>query len=422
MGVAPTCAVCCAKTSGTEESVTVERRADKEETSMFIGGGVKMLRSQYLVGYKTASIELYPTVPRPNVQVECKIDGTIDDVFEKHPELEEALYNDVKVCSCGKPCAFTMTICNSCGKELPDTITKSENVFMAFLFGVKSAKKGFPYKISLRRETEDFLIFDDMLQLTPCHLNGIPKNYYIPDWRFLLKCPQQSLELLDSLEEELWFATQPFLENAAYRKLIFREGVSNDDIRKNVISSFNFPPSQFQLHVQWLVPPLVPFQHYMAEIRNHFHEGRGFPLTYVRKILALNKPYDVVKDTPIEMIMEYYKGLGIDYKVEWTEWYEKVCLASTLSFQNWNADDFSHVVQDNIIYNFIAEDGQVKLCERADGVDLKGLQEADKKILQNYGRPYGVGGKPSGTYIQNPIEPKFGTGGLLRWPPTEVWG
>eukprot|EP00440_Ansanella_granifera_P016094 gb/GFBE01017482.1/.p1 GENE.gb/GFBE01017482.1/~~gb/GFBE01017482.1/.p1 ORF type:complete len:394 (+),score=82.93 gb/GFBE01017482.1/:1-1182(+) len=388
---------------------------------MTVGGGAVMLRSQYLAGFKESSRASYPTVPRPDVNVPAVIDGTIADVAKANaPELAPCLWNDVKVCpNCGKPCAFTMVTCNSCGTSLADAaITQSENVFTAFLFGVKLAAKGFPYTISLRRETDNVLIFDDMLQLTPCHLNGISKKYYIPDWRFLLLAPKRALMLLDELEAELWEATQPYLKNEAYRKGVYRGEVSDEEIRKNVISSFNFPPSQFQLHVQWLVPPLVPFQHFMAETRNHFHEGRGFPVSYVRNVLALDVPYEVTKDTRIEDIIDFYCSKGVDYKKEWSEWYEKICLASTLNFQNWNPDDFEYAVENGKVYSFSVTDGKVVLGDEVAGANATDITAKDKVALQNYGRPYNEAGKPSGTYIQNALQPKLGgEGGYALWPP-----
>eukprot|EP00933_Yihiella_yeosuensis_P022904 TRINITY_DN17927_c0_g1_i1.p1 TRINITY_DN17927_c0_g1~~TRINITY_DN17927_c0_g1_i1.p1 ORF type:complete len:397 (-),score=54.14 TRINITY_DN17927_c0_g1_i1:350-1540(-) len=384
---------------------------------MCVGNSVEMLRSQYLAGFKEERISSYPTVPRINVNCEATIDGTIDDVAKINPALTPCLYNDVKVCNrCGKPCAFTIVVCNSCGNSLADVpITKSENVFSAFLFGVKSASKGFPYIISLRRETDDVLIFDDMLQLSTCHFNGISKKYYIPDWRYLLLAPQKGLELLDTLEAELWAATGPFLQDAAYRKAIHRSDFSNEDVRQSVISCFNFPPSQFQLHVQWMVPPLVPFQHFMAEMRNHFHEGRCFPVSYVRKVLSLNEPFNVKKDTPIERIIEFYRGKGVDYTSEWTTWYESVCLKNTLSYQNWNPDDFEYVVQDGKVHKFSVEGGKVHLGEELTDLSPSAIQAKDKAILQNYGRPYSEAGKPSGTYIQKPLQPKVGDGGYQLW-------
>lgn len=384
---------------------------------MCVGSGVEMLRKQYFAGFKEDRAAAYPTVPIMDVQVDARIDGTIDDVFAKAPELEPCLYNDVKVCTgCGKPCAYTMFVCNSCGKDLPTELTKSENVFTAFLFGVKTAKKGFPYIISLRRETSDVLIFDDMLALSGCHFNCISKKYYIPDWRYLLLCPQESLKLLDTMENELWEASLVFLRNPAYKSYFYREGVTEEDIRKCVASSFNFPPSQFQMHIQWQLLPLFPFQHFMAEKKNHFHEGRAFPMPYVRKVLAMDKPYEVTKDTPITDIIEYYKGLGVDYTTEWTEWYQKIGLGGTLEMQNWNPDDFQYVVEDGKVNSFSVVDGKVKIDAEVPDVDPVAVQTKDKAAMQNYGRPYSAVGKPTGTYIINALETKFGAGGYQTWP------
>jgi len=385
---------------------------------MLVGGGVQMLRKQYLAGFKEDRAASYPTVRRLDVQANACVDGTIDDVYKEHPELETCLYNDVKTCtSCGKPNAYTMVVCNSCGKDLPTVISKSENVFSAFLLGVKLASKGFPYTISLRRETDDVLVFDDMLQLSPCHLNGVSKKYYIPDWRYLLPCPRKSLELLDTMEKELWDATLVFLQNPEFRSKIYRGAVTDEDIRKGIAVSFNFPPSQFQLHIQWIVPPMMPFQHQMAEQKNHYHQGRAFPMSYVRAVLALDSPYEVTKNTPIEEIIEYYKGLGVDYNTAWTTWYESIGLGSTLGMQNWNPDDFQYVVQDGKLHNFNVVGDKVELGGEIPDLDPSAIQAKDKVLLQNYGRPYNEAGKPSGTYIQKALEPKFGEGGYWKWPP-----
>jgi hypothetical protein len=386
-------------------------------STQMIGNDVILKKTQYLAGFKEDRVASYPTIPMLDARAEFTFDGNIDDVNAKYPELGDAIYNDVKMCSCGKPCAYTLKECNSCGKPLPDEITKSENVFAAFLFGVKLAKRSFPYTISLRRETDDVLVFDDMLQLCPCHLNGIPKKFHIPDWRFLLTCPQKSLELLKTLEDELWEATKPFLADPAFRKVMYRGDFKEEDIRNHIIASFNFPPSQFQMHVQWLVPPLMPFQYNMAVRKNHFHEGRAFPLSYVRKCLELDKPYEVTKDTPIETIIDHFNSLGVDYTKEWFEWYDTIGLGGTEKLQNWNHDDFQYVVEDGKVYNFTVDNREVKLGDAVAGTDATKIQDSDKKILQNYGRPY-VEGKPSGSYIQKPLEPKFGEGGFGKWPPS----
>jgi hypothetical protein len=229
------------------------------------------------------------------------------------------------------------------------------------------------------------------------------------------------LALLDTLEAELWTATKSFIEDPAFRKNMYREGVTDEDIRKNIMASFNFPPSQFQLHVQWIVPPMMPFHHHMTENKNHYVEGRAFPLTYVRKVLALNQPYKVTKDTPIEDITAYYDKLGVDYKKEWSTWFEEICLKGDLSFQNWEPDCFEYVVQDGKAYGFRTVDGKIELGDvNADAVPTT-LQAKDKLLIQNYGRADDVAGKPTGTYIGRPVAPKIGGAGYSQWPGVQ-WG
>mmetsp|Transcript_60061 Transcript_60061/g.173143 ORF Transcript_60061/g.173143 Transcript_60061/m.173143 type:complete len:399 (-) Transcript_60061:186-1382(-) len=387
---------------------------------MSLYGGVLMKRSQYLLGYRGAP---YPFVPMASKSSPPAFEGTIDDLAAKHPELTPALYNDVKACEkCGKPCAATMTACNACGASLQNVaISKSENVFSAFLMGVQKAKKGFPYTISLRWQTPDVLIFDDMLALCPCHLNGISAKYYIPDWRFLLTDPPKGLELLDTMEEELWRATQAFLQNTEYRTKVLKGKWSDDQLRSKIIRSFNMPPSQFQLHVQWLLPPLVPFQHYMAEVRNHFHEDRAFPLDYVRKLLELKEPYPVSKETLVLDIVNHFND-RVNYKQMWDEFYSKA-LQDSVELSNWNADDFQYVVDNGKAYEAVLKDGEVCLGSAVEDVDLKAQQEKDKVAFQNYGRPYNEAGKPTGTYTSLPLQPKIGAGGYEEWPGVaKAWG
>jgi len=386
-------------------------------TPMKVGGGVEMLRCQYLAGFREEAKGSYPSIAMLDEKSDYTIDGTIDQVAEAHPELMPALYNDVKVCEkCGKPCAFTLATCNSCGASLEKVkISKSENVFSAFLLGVRRAAKGFPYVMSLRRQTEDVLIYDDLLALTPCHFNAIPAKYYIPDWRFLLTAPKKSLELLDIMEAECWAAMAPFVQNECFRKAILRGDLSDEDIRRRVMRSFNFPPSQFQMHIQWLVPPFTPFQHYMAETRNHFHEGRSFPMEYVRKVLELDMPYKVERTTPIEEIIAYYDKLGVKYSEIWAEFFEG-CLQRTMEVQNWNVDHFQYVVQDGKAHEFTVAEGKLQVGKEAAGVSPADLQVKDKVALQNYGRPYSAEGKTGGTYIKAPLQPKIGPGGFGEWP------
>lgn len=377
-------------------------------------GDVLIQRNQYLAGFMGVD---YPTIPRSGESTKPPRAGTIDDFAEKYPDLVPTLYNDVKTCpKCEKPCAFNMMVCNSCGENLEQVpVGQSENVFSAFLFGIASAKKGFPYQISLRRQTRDVMVFDDMLALTPVHMNGISARHYIPDWRFLLCDPKASLKLLDQLENELWEATKAYISNRAFRNTVLKGNFTDEELREKVIKSFNFPPSQFQLHVQWLLPPCVPFHHFMAEIRNHFHEGRAFPIKYVRKVLELDQPYPVQKNTPIEDILAYYDAQGVVYREYWQSFYTKA-INDSISLANWDPADFKYVVEDGKVYNFQVEGGQVVKGPIANDVNAVDLQNQDKALLQNYGRPLNADGKPSGTYTRLPLNPVLGAGGYESWP------
>lgn len=388
---------------------------------MTVARGIQMSRKQYFAGFKPECVSSYPTVSRPPARFDAKIDGTIDSVAKLDVQgFRQCLYNDVKVCKdCSKPCAFTITTCNNCGSNLTDVpLSQSENVFTAFLLGVKYAGKGFPYTLSLRRETEDVVIFDDLLALTPCHLNCIPKKYYIPDWRYLLLAPKKALELLDIMEEELNKATDEFLKDEHFRTGVYRSGVSDDAIRSGISKSFNYPPSQYQLHIQWIVPPLTPFQLFMTETRNHYIEGRAFPMAYVRKLLELNEVFPVEKDTPVEKIIEHFDKRGINYKEIWSKWFEEVCLQSSMNVQNWDPDHFQFLVEAGKVYEFTIVSGEVKRGKEVSDLSPSALQAQDKVVLQNYGRPYTQDGKPSpGTYLKDPIKPEIGPDGYTLWPP-----
>jgi hypothetical protein len=69
------------------------------------------------------------------------------------------------------------------------------------------------------------------------------------------------------------------------------------------------------------------------------------------------------------------------------------------------------------VYNFSVVKGKIQLGTEVPDVDPTTLQAADKAIFQNYGRPYTATGEPSGTYIQKPLQPKWGDGGYQTWPP-----
>jgi hypothetical protein len=66
----------------------------------------------------------------------------------------------------------------------------------------------------------------------------------------------------------------------------------------------NFPPSQFQLHIQYFLLPWIPGQYKMMMDGHHLPAGRWFPLEYIKRVLALNDPMAVTMDTPLSDIFD----------------------------------------------------------------------------------------------------------------------
>lgn len=152
------------------------------------------------------------------------------------------------------------------------------------------------------------------------------------------------------------------------------------------------------------MPPLLPFQHHMAEIRNHFHEGRAFPLTYVRAVLSLGIRYEVEKDTPIEDIIAFYDARGVNYKNMWTELYENA-IKDSLECAKWDGNDFEYIVEDKKLHNYcISRQGIVQKGDVVQGIDHVEVQKSDCTALQNYVRPYKEG-KLTGTNMKVALRP-----------------
>jgi len=339
-------------------------------------------------------------------------DPIFNDTIEKfratvagNEQVLASLRNQVKVCpnsNCKKPCAYTLTCCNACGTSLEDVeVSYNDNVFMGFIYGIASGK--FPYKISLRNETPDLLCFDDPLALSPCHLNCIPTSTYISDLRYLFSDPERGLLLVESLwEMSASVALQQFWGNPAYKSKILGDAptpASADDLLELVATGMNFPPSMYQLHLQFILFPMMPFQYAMAKEGLHFHHGRFFPLEWLRKALALGRKVQLTVDdsTEISSIIQKVKDAGVDYNAVHSEMLAKYDQAQR-RLATWNEADFECQVINGNVFDSKTE-------TRKSNLDAKSLQAADTKILQNYGRPYDENGKPTGSYYRNAKRP-----------------
>lgn len=240
-----------------------KRVRDEEEltTGVTLGGAV-------LLGAKEAAFAEAIVNSRALIEPSEPLVGTMDELVASKSDdqaMVRQLRNTVKKCaSCGKMCGWSLAQCNSCGADLPSEVSFSHNLFMGFVYGV--GKAPFPLTISIRRQTSELVVFDDILSLSPCHLNVIPTTAFIPDWRFLLRRPAEGLRLICQLEGAAWGCVEEFLKHDAWRTKMLRadpSGKRQQDFRQHVIAGCNFPPSQFQLHIQYFMMPFLPFQYKM---------------------------------------------------------------------------------------------------------------------------------------------------------------
>ena len=324
--------------------------------------------------------------------------------------LNRMLYNKVRVCpNCNKPNGFTMRNCNACGTDIStQSLSKTLNVFSGFMLGI--AKSTFPLKISLRSESKTSIVFDDLLALSPAHINVIPTKQFIPDWRYLLRRPaegtivaQTLAELAQATVKEQFLADKDWVGQSTNIS-----DATPSDVAKDLGMGFNFPPSQNQLHLQCIFPVVLPYQYYLYERKTHFSQGRFFPVEYVVEVLkaATEKPLpaELLQDeTAIEDIVAYFSTThGIDaekMRLAFVERFEK----NYNKFQKWPTDRFSFVAKhDTATSKLVIEksDGSKAADEEQDSMKLV---NADKLTLQNYGRPYDAEtGKPTGKFYQFP--------------------
>lgn len=363
-------------------------------------------RAGYIAGADAAA---FPHCDRPpGAGATTPVLGAFADFLERFPDAGAQAHNQVKRCAqCNKPCAiFGMPACNGCGASLDAVeVTKANNLFYGFIFGVATAP--FPLKVSIRAETEDTLVFDDPLAITRCHVCAIPTDVYVPDVRVLFEAPAAGLALLKRLDDAAWASFEAgALADAAWKAKALSAAACAmpvGDLRPHVISGFNVPPSQYQLHLQYMLPPLLPADRARFQKGIHYTAMRFFPQEYVVEALrALDAAAKAVPGAggmnAQELTDAVKTAVGVDYVGSHAA-AERRYAASNALMANWSAADFQYVVSD----------GDVLLLDGAAAPDgapsAKDVDAADKLALQGYGRPYGENGKPGGVYYGHAKSP-----------------
>eukprot|EP00940_MAST-03C_sp_MAST-3C-sp2_P003492 g3492.t1 len=363
----------------------------------------------------SAKADAFPHCDQPfKEKTKCTFDGSVDDFVKSYLEkgvsekaLQRQTKNKVKKCEkCGKPCAFTLSNCNSCGASLKDTkISYTNNVFTGFIFGI--AKGPFPYTISKRFESDDILVFDDLLALTPAHTNCIPTNIYVPDVRYLFACPERGLALVRKMFDSSWkVMSSQFLGNKTWASKMLREEPSSK-LKFEIAAGFNYPPSQYQLHLQFMLPIFTPFHFKLYEHGHHFTRKRFLPFEFVEEALQyLVKTKTSLKDPhtmTIDAIFDHFDKCGIRYGEIWRECYDRYG-SSHRRLAKWDPSDFEFLtVSGGKVW--LQSDTLAPVAD-ASKLDYKAMQKADKAALQNYGRPYDEkSGRPTGSFYKHAKSP-----------------
>jgi len=229
---------------------------------------------------------------------EPRFQGFISDFSDAHPHLSLQLRNMAKSCPrCGKSCAFNLPFCNGCNLGLTGAPSiHTENVCMGFVYGIEKNNCGSPLKLSLRLEEPDLLVYDDLLSRSSAHFNAIPTECHLPDWRHLLRNAARGLALLRKLEESCWrVALEQFWNNEQWRCTTLKLDAfdSFEEFQKGVVIGINAVPSQFQVHVQCILPALFPADYHAFLRGKRFVKDRWLPLEFVIESLeALNRSKD----------------------------------------------------------------------------------------------------------------------------------
>merc|ERR1711865_350026 len=232
------------------------------------------------------------------------------------------------------------------------------------------------------------------MQTTPVHFDAIPTDYYIQDWRWLLNRPQDGLALVNKLSGCCDLALGKFWEPEGYKNKFIHPNahdLSLQQISELVAAGFNYPPSQFQLHLQYMLPPFMPYQFQCLVENKSFARGRSFPLTYVRAVLVKAaeggaNAVTVDSETPIDSIIEHFDKLGVSYEAIYSEFYENI-VESHKKLSNWQSEDFELRSKDDQVFasNSNTEQG---IYKDPLPTNLQDALQVDKRVIENYGRPY----------------------------------
>jgi hypothetical protein len=273
---------------------------------------------------------------------------------------------------------------------------------MGFVYGIAA------FPTSIRYEDEHFLVYDDLMQTTLIHLNAIPTDTYVPDLRYLFSDPRRGLELIKRLfalavraAVEISSVDDFAVKFFSPAALTLMEQLGKQTfVEHKVLAGFNFPPSQWQLHLQFILPPYGPFHGVLLNEGKHTDKDRFLPFDFVKECLEVLEG----KDANISLSeMETFSGkqlveclhqrTGVDYYKNYYAAVSDVKLNDALC-GNWKSEDFEFVVVDKrVVLPVSALDRGI--TESTEGwaqceITPSELQKRDKQTIQSYGKGMGL--------------------------------
>lgn len=181
------------------------------------------------------------------------------------------------------------------------------------------------------------------------------------------------LEQVDTVCLEQHWSDEKF--RAAY----LQAAPGREALRSMGTAGMNFPPSQQQLHLQYVHGPMLPFQYAVFKDGLHLQYKRFFPVQFLLDSLAAGDKVrlDVHENTDIEEIIQMAAVVGVDYDSYWSQMCAQVNTIQE-SCSPWREADFMYRIVGKNVYD--AQTGQ-ELPE----LNVKAIQAADVKRLQSYG-------------------------------------
>jgi len=354
---------------------------------------------EFLCGFDPPEDE-YITIDQNPPCTTPTVYGTIEDFGQKYGIN---VMNDSKKClSCYKTCAMALSTCNEC--ETPFDETKepilTPNALLAFVYGVEKSASGpgphgLPLRFSSRYEDKDVFAFDDELGRAPFHWCIVPTTIIRTVQELLLR--PDAIEILQLLEDTA---------HKALNKTVTKEwcqmlNVSLDRLHELLIFGINAQPSQFQLHLHCIVPPLMPEDYYLVKCGIRFTRFRFLPLGYVKECAqAIRKLPPGTIPSDFDIFTTFQKYDVSDYDKALDEETQRA-LKADREVGLWKDKWFTHKVIDGKVY-----DNDGNLCE---GTPAEWARK-DKLKMKNVGGPCDADGKSQPlSYLSTARKPETGT-------------